>query len=58
MSDPNTPLWFDWLADDEWWDQIEPSAHEGEDHKSWLLRAVDEIIAEEEDDDPTYQDPF
>lgn len=57
MTEINMPLWFDWLADDEWWDQFY-ELHEGEKPRSWHIEAVDEAIAEEEDDDPTYQDPF
>lgn len=51
----NMPLWVDLLDDDGNFD-------DGEDFDldpfstSWIVRAVDEIIAEEDDDDPNY--PF
>lgn len=57
MTSINMPLWFDWLEDDEWWEQLD-DVREGDDVRSWIAREVDEIIAEEEDDDPSYQDPF
>lgn len=56
MTELNMPLWFDWLDDDEWWEQLD--VREGDDPRSWIAREVDEIIAEEENDDPSYQDPF
>lgn len=56
MTDMNMPLWFDWLTDDEWWEQL-GDMPEGDDPKSWCARAVDEAIDEEEDDDYTI-DPY
>jgi hypothetical protein len=58
MTDINMPLWFDWLADDEWWEQLDDEQPAASEPRSWLIQAVDEAIAEEEDDDPNYQDPF
>lgn len=59
MSNINMPLWFDWLQDDEWWNQLDDERREeAPDLRSWIQREVDEIIADEEADDPTYQNPF
>lgn len=52
----NMPLWID-LFDDEPLEQL-GDLPEGDDLRSWCARAVDEIIAEEEDDDPTYRYEF
>jgi hypothetical protein len=50
MSD-NMPLWIDLL---------EEQVPEGDDPRSWCARAVDEIIADEEEqaDDEDYSDPY
>lgn len=57
MNDINMPLWLELFDDDEFWEQL-GDLREGDDPRSWIARAVDEIIAEEEDDDPSYQEPF
>ena len=55
---PNMPLWLALLDDDDW-EQLR-TLPENEDPRSWTARAVDEIIAEEEEDDdsiPDWPDP-
>ena len=57
MNDFNMPLWLALLGDDDWWEQLD-GVPEGDDPKSWIARAVDEVIAEEEADDEDYSDPY
>lgn len=57
MTSINMPLWFDWLDDEEWWEQLD-DVPTGESPRSWIAREVDEIIADEEADDPNYLPPF
>lgn len=48
MTD-NMPLWLDLFDDDEFLERLD-DLPEGDDLQSWCARAVDGIIAEEEDD--------
>jgi methionine synthase II (cobalamin-independent) len=56
MSNFSMPLWLALLDDPDWWEQLDAQPT-GDDTSSWIGRAVDEIIAEEKDDDDDI-DPY